>query len=612
MILSRAWLVLLSVFAALSFYVVSLAVGQYNRQVTNAADEELKSDTQVVGWALQIDARRRLDNLLLATVDENVRKALKAANGKESIPAPARDDGRKGVQGVNEKLPADYKFDAIFVVDREGRVVSQFGYDAANNAPDFELGGYPAVFDALHGYLRDDNWAFENRLFRVVARPVEDEVGQPPLGAIVALKNVDADYCRELSKRTRSNVAFFIGGAKVASGGIDTFPAAVFDELSGEYTKVRADDGFKTSGRSDVRAVGPKKDASAVFSRLTGDAGETGAGFAVARQRVLLSGMMGFLSGADDTDKKNVSYVGVLGILLLGVLLGIGFTVFEHTLPMREFGRQAQDLRGGKLDTFQLARLRAGYRAIAQAINQGVERIVEKGGGTARKPADLEAILGPVPAQPQMSAFSFPLPEPSAPASAGGAGGVGGVPGAPPSQAAVNPPAARAMPPAPKPPIPAPKPAGLPGSLAQPPSGPGMGAGAGARAPSANLQAAPAAPASAPNAAPTPAPNLVTEPEDEATKVGAAPQGVIRAASGSVPPPAMGDDPPEWRGVFEEFVKTKRQCGESVEGLTYEKFRGTLAKNRDALIQRHNCTRVKFSVYIKEGKASLKATPVRD
>jgi len=32
----------------------------------------------------------------------------------------------------------------------------------------------------------------------------------------------------------------------------------------------------------------------------------------------------------------------------------------------------------------------------------------------------------------------------------------------------------------------------------------------------------------------------------------------------------------------------------------------------DALMQRHGCKRVKFSVYVKEGRASLKATPVKE
>ena len=55
----------------------------------------------------------------------------------------------------------------------------------------------------------------------------------------------------------------------------------------------------------------------------------------------------------------------------------------------------------------------------------------------------------------------------------------------------------------------------------------------------------------------------------------------------------------------------KHQCGESTTPLTFEKFKGTLQRNKDALVARHNCNRVKFTVYVKEGKAALKASPVK-
>jgi hypothetical protein len=68
----------------------------------------------------------------------------------------------------------------------------------------------------------------------------------------------------------------------------------------------------------------------------------------------------------------------------------------------------------------------------------------------------------------------------------------------------------------------------------------------------------------------------------------------------------------EWRAVYQDFVALKQQCGENTEGFTYEKFETTLKKNRDALMNRHGAKRVKFSVYVKEGKAALKATPLKD
>ena len=64
--------------------------------------------------------------------------------------------------------------------------------------------------------------------------------------------------------------------------------------------------------------------------------------------------------------------------------------------------------------------------------------------------------------------------------------------------------------------------------------------------------------------------------------------------------------------VYEDFIRTKKQCGEPTDGLTFEKFQYTLKKNRDALMARHGCKRVRFSVYVKEGRASLKATPVKE
>ena len=79
---------------------------------------------------------------------------------------------------------------------------------------------------------------------------------------------------------------------------------------------------------------------------------------------------------------------------------------------------------------------------------------------------------------------------------------------------------------------------------------------------------------------------------------------------GATPAPTEGDEA-QWRAVHEEFLRVRTGCGESVEGLTWERFRDKLRKNRDALAQKYACRTVRFQVYVKEGKAALKATPVR-
>jgi len=104
--------------------------------------------------------------------------------------------------------------------------------------------------------------------------------------------------------------------------------------------------------------------------------------------------------------------------------------------------------------------------------------------------------------------------------------------------------------------------------------------------------------------------NAGGENEDESTVIARAPSEILAAASG--PAKAVNDETAEWMTVYDEFLRTKKQCDEPTDGLSFDKFQNTLRKNRDALVQRHQCKRVRFSVYIKDGRASLKATPVKE
>jgi len=74
---------------------------------------------------------------------------------------------------------------------------------------------------------------------------------------------------------------------------------------------------------------------------------------------------------------------------------------------------------------------------------------------------------------------------------------------------------------------------------------------------------------------------------------------------------APGDEETHWQQIFQEFLRTRASCGEATEGLTYEKFRLKLEGNKGALVSKYGCSTVKFQVYVKDGKAALKATPVR-
>ena len=74
---------------------------------------------------------------------------------------------------------------------------------------------------------------------------------------------------------------------------------------------------------------------------------------------------------------------------------------------------------------------------------------------------------------------------------------------------------------------------------------------------------------------------------------------------------SQADELAYFKKTHSEFVALKQKLGESVDQLTFERFEVTLRKNRDTLMARYGCKSVTFKVYEKDGKASLKATPVK-
>ncbi|MFV8749731.1 MXAN_5187 family protein [Nannocystaceae bacterium ST9] len=72
-----------------------------------------------------------------------------------------------------------------------------------------------------------------------------------------------------------------------------------------------------------------------------------------------------------------------------------------------------------------------------------------------------------------------------------------------------------------------------------------------------------------------------------------------------------GDRESYYQRIYTEFVETKTACGESIEGFTYEKFAKKLRKQSDDLLGRADVKDVEFSVYVKDGKAALRAKVIK-
>jgi hypothetical protein len=552
MLVSRFMYVVLGLLLGVAMFLLHVASSMYNRAGLLARSQGLSADMQVVSWYLRDDARQRSAQLIQFAMDNDVSKYLQQASASDSkVPKEAQERLLGALKRVNGQIPKEFAFDAVFAVDQHGRVVAYLGYEQGSGGEDFELGGYPVVADALHGYVRDDTLILD-RPYRVVARPVEYDLSAMPAGAVIGARAIDDRFAQELVERTGAAVAFYAPTltnrvrAGAAAPPDSQFDVARFDQIIGDLADLEEDKDYKEKGRSSVREIGGQ--LSVQYSRLPGEAWNLGAGYAVARLPAAVSGPFGFFSVADDKDKA----AGNLGLALLVALLGAGLGLFasvlEHTRPLRVFKREVQKLGTGEIDALAPSKFRGLYRKIASDLNDGVDKILAKGGGPRRGPADFKEVLGDIPDQPQMSAFSLP--------------GDASDPGSGPSKPISQPPSGASRP--------------LPGAPSAPRRGP-------PRPPSAPGNTSPTAHLDA------------TMPEG----------GLGVWGSGA-------SDEGEWRAVFQEFVNTKRQCGENVDGFTYEKFEVTLRKNRDTLIQRHGAARVKFSVYVKDGKAALKANPIRE
>jgi hypothetical protein len=77
-------------------------------------------------------------------------------------------------------------------------------------------------------------------------------------------------------------------------------------------------------------------------------------------------------------------------------------------------------------------------------------------------------------------------------------------------------------------------------------------------------------------------------------------------------PAGASDEDQHFQETFRDFLSTRQKCGEPNDGMTYDKFAAKLRKNKEQLVQKYNCRTVRFQVYVKDGKAALKATPVKD
>jgi hypothetical protein len=582
MIASRFWVGLLGLSLSAVALVAYLAVSMHDRLGVRLAAEGLSADSRIVSWYLKNSAREAAAQLIRFAGNDSVAKALSSANRAEraeDIDAGTRRQLKSTLAKIAQELPKDEAFDAVFAVSQSGEVVASIGFDQAND-PEFELGGYPVVADALHGYVRDDTLVLD-RVYRIAARPVEFELGQLPAGAIVGARAVDDRFATELSERTGAAVAFYAGGRRVALGAPSTFDRSGLDQVVTDLPSLDKDADYRDKGRTDVHQF--PDGLAVVYARLPGEAWRLGAGYAVARQAPRVQGIRGVLKQADAKDKEAVNTVLLLAIALATIGVGMGLMFIEYNLPLGAFKKQIKALSSGSISQLTVDRMRGPFRQLALDLNLALDRAPRSSiGDDGAVAVGFDQIFGDAaPASsPPMAAF--------------------GVPGSVPPASAMAP--------------------VLPASaqVAAPQYGQAVAAGGGFdfAAPAAGHASAVARGAIPPRRARTGPEPLVQEtfPGTGAAVALAPSPPDVSTLHGTGDAAANGSTElePEWTQVYHDFVKLKQDCGEAVEGFTFERFTQTLFKTRDKLMREHGVQRVHFSAYVKQGHAALKAKPVRD
>ena len=594
MLLSRFWYLFLAVVAGAAVSAALLSLGVINRQAMEHVGDELARDRTELDAILRLEARARLDRIAFISVDSKLGGLLKQAAGiadrgqlgklgSETKDALNAHVARllEAAQGGESKSD-DLKPDIAFAVDAGGRIIAQLGPLEAN-PPGSSLATYPFIDRALHGYVRDDVIVYDRRVYRVASRPVL--YGGEYVGAIAhGYRFDDAFTARMAQGLGGATVVFFYGRTTLASSAPAGAPALA--EVAAVLPDALANEKVKRGERSEPIAL--RAGGRAVYSLVVGSAAQADVGYAVARPLALVSSPLAFFQGASREDVQSLPLPLLAAAALLLAAVGLLFVYFERDRPYSGLRKKLQQIAAGERERLLVTEWRGAYRKLADAINQALDKSIERAAElapAAKKKANLDEILGPTPEshvepyfgfadQAQPKAAGAPRTEPKAapvaPAVAAPAPPPATMPKAPPMPAAPTP--ANGAPVAP----PAAAPIG-----ASPPAKPGLKPPVPVPVPQGAKPAAPAA--AKPAALPTSNDNA-GETVDEAT---------------------------HFREVYAQYLSMRKDCGESVEGLSFEKFEQTLTKTRDQVLAKHPAKGVRFTVYVKEGKAALKAAPLK-
>ncbi len=620
MFLSKIWFFLVTVVAAVAITIALVMPRPAERAAAIQESKSVRTACLVTQILLTDNARARIQltsEFAQAVRELKLSNTLVEASKGDIVSGEANATGRKELAKLVASVSGT-KPSFIWLLDLRGRVV------ARSNPEDPTYGdsmrGYELVQDALDGYVRDDLWMMADGLYRVAAAPVlTRELDWA--GAVVIGQTVDQEFAGSLSENIGANVNFYVGSDNVASNK----PIQIHkDVVAGSQELASLEAGQDCAVGKILHVTAGQEDYAVVSARLPGEAGQQGAFYSVYIQQARPLTFMGTLKQVkkDDLGFDRFPWLMVGGLFIALMVIGFLFMMREVDGPLKRLGKDAVALAQGDKERFNEELHRSKYGSIARSVNIAIDKM-QRDAKAAKK--DLDQLLGPMPEAGGTDAAASALPP------IGPGGDLSAFSAPPPSEFKFGS---------------APSSTDL--GLTPPPAAtPGLAAPIITPAPAdtfAELRGnAPRKPAEERTPPPIPTKRLQGDnaPLKRPTDSQIVPDPVSVPGLSGIDADILGEDDDVgeatrlfegradsehelqtiatdgangatyFQEVYEQFIALKKKCGEPIESLSFERFAKKLQKNQEALIAKHGCQSVKFQVYEKDGKAALKASPVK-
>ncbi len=620
---SKLWLLLVTLVAGLAVAVLILLPTVMTRDLEHETGARLERAQHAASLLLKVNARKWMDTSAQVATDPVLVEALEQATRGPADLALVHKTVQDRLRTFNDKI----KVDLLTATDAKGRVIARVGVDETVYKDGIE--GYPLVADALRGLRGDDTWSQDGKLYRVAASPViaRDRY----VGSLVLGQEVGGQLAQSMKQVLDIDVAFLLRGRVLAAssqlGALGRLPGLV-DQQAPELAR---------AGRSAPLTVdGGDRQYLVVLAPFVGEAAGHKAAYALLVPRpggfspAALLPQLASVLDPKALPWRQLAPVG--GAMVFALLLGFVLLRVQAERPLKRLQRDAQALARGEVQRLDDDKHPGTLGAVARAVNTTLDRL----GATVRTPSRHGLDAQPPLPGPSLLSGSGPKP----------ATGTGKTPTpvtplpphAPPPKATLDlrgdRPSSRELnayvppeqdpslePPGAKPPPPPPvhdtvdhlpvadgpdmidAPAMLPKMASPNETGPTT-----IRAPGAGQQNE-----NFGDDEPTQASGKATQMRDLVTSQHAthAPPPIPAAQPAPTASPEEAALEGELSQVYHDFIETKQRLGESIDGVSLEKFLVKLKANRAQLMSRYACRTVKFQVYVKDGKAALKATPVQ-